>query len=480
MENYILPNRTAQNRLIAIVCVGTFIANLDSTIVNITLPTLSNEFHVSPSVVSWTVLAYLLCETAFMLPFGKLADIKGIKSVYTAGFLVFLIGSILCGFSTSMGELIACRALQGVGGAMLFTVMMAFIPIHLPPERRIQAMGLTTTAAAAGVALGPPLGGWIASLIGWRWIFFVNVPICVAAIVAAYRHIPAASPRTTDKRFDFAGAFYSFVALIFFLYGISMGREHGWGSPVIVSCLLLAALGTAAFVRRQGRIAYPLMNLALFKDRALLFAILSFSASLMTVGGILFLFPFYLEEYRNLDTHVAGMIMILLSVGQFIGPYMGKASQKYGAVKVCLAGLALSLVSFLFFLRLAPLTEVILIVLFLGLFGLSQGISKAPNVSLIMGAAPPDSRGAVSSLMSLSRSLSIALGVLFFETIFSDSIPHAISIDNTHIAAGISHVRELAPGFFNAFLFGVIISLAAVVSMLAISWNKPEKAAVKN
>jgi EmrB/QacA subfamily drug resistance transporter len=472
MEDYTLPDKNAQNRLIAIICAGTFIANLDATIVNITLPTLSEEFSVSPSVVSWAILAYLLCETGFMLPFGKLADITGIKRVYLTGFIVFLIGSLLCGISTGMGELIAFRALQGVGGAMLFTVMLAFIPIYIPLERRVAAMGVVTTAAAAGVALGPPLGGWITTFIGWRWIFFVNLPFCLAAIFAVKRYIPAASPRATDRRFDFAGSIYSFSALVFFLYGVSMGREHGWNSPTIIACFLIAGLSAMAFIRQEKKIPYPLLNLAVLRDKVMLFGTLSLSASLMTVGGVLFIFPFYLEEYRNLDTHVAGMIMMLLSFGQFIGPYMGGISQKFGIVRICLAGLLLGFLSFLLFIGLDPMTKLLFIVFYLGLFGLSQGIGKAPNAALVMACAPPDCRGAVSSILNLCRSLSIALGVLFFETIFSDSIPHHISVENKHIGAGISHASELAPGFFNTFLFGTFVSLAAILLMLKVGREK--------
>ena len=465
MESYLIEKRRDQNLLVALVCAGAFIANLDSTIVNIALPTLSAEFGISPSVVSWTVLAYLLCEAGFMLPFGKLSDIKGIKAVYQAGFFVFMVGSIFCGMASSIAELISARAFQGIGGAMLFTVMMAFIPIYLPAERRIKTMGMVTTAAAIGVALGPPIGGWITALFGWRWIFFVNVPFCLASLYTATHFIPSAYPQHAEKRFDLTGAAYSFAALIFFLYAVNMGLELGWMSPVILGCFALSIALTTAFVLRERKIDYPLLDLKLFSDKALRNGMLAFSFSLSTIGGVLFLFPFYLEEFRGLDTHVAGMIMILPSLGQFVGPYTGSLSAKYSPQRVCIGGMLLGIAAFTLFLALGTQSSLALIIVSLGLIGLSQGFSKAPNAALIMGCAPPGYSSTVSSIMSLCRSLSMALGVLFFETIFSDSIPHQISLGNTSISETITHANELAPGFMNAFAFGTVVSVAAIFFM---------------
>lgn len=465
MDEYLLENPKHQNILIALICAGAFIANLDATIVNITLPVLSQEFSVSPGTVSWTVLTYLLFEAGFMLPMGKLADMKGVRAVYLAGFVVFLLGSLACGVSSRIDGLITFRAFQGIGGAMLFTVMMSFIPIYLPPGRRVFATGLVTTAAAAGVGLGPPLGGWLASTVGWRWIFFVNIPFCLAAIVAGWRFIPAAFPQIPDRRFDFAGAVFSFLAFVFFLLAVNKGLEWGWTSPAILACFGASALAMALFIRREKKIDYPLIRFRLFTSRIIAFGLLSLSVSLMTAGGVLFIFPFYLMEGRGLDIHIAGLIMILLSLGQFVGPYMGRLSEKFGESSVCLTGLAVGVLSFLFFLGLGHETPLYMICLALGLFGLSQGISKAPSIALVMDCAPPAEKNALAGVVSLCRSLSIALGVLFFETVFSGSIPHSISLNDTHIAAAIAHPRELATGFHDAFLFGALISLIAVVLM---------------
>ena len=473
MDDYVIKSAKHQNILITLICAGAFIANLDTTIVNITLPTLSREFAISPGAVSWTVLAYLLFEAGFMLPMGRLADMKGIKNIYLAGFAIFLVGSLACGVSFYISQLIASRAFQGIGGAMLFTVMMSFIPLYLPPARRVFATGLVTTAAAAGVGLGPPLGGWIASFMGWRWIFFVNVPFCLMAIAGGYRFIPSAFPQVPQRRFDFAGAVFSFLAFVFFLVAVNHGREWGWTSPAILTLLCASGLMLVFFIIREKKIDYPLINFTLFRNRVIVFGLLAFGASLLTAGGVLFIFPFYLIECRGFDTHITGGIMILLAVGQFIGPYSGPMSEKFGIISVCLAGLAIGVASFLLFLPLEYESPLPYICLALGLFGLSQGASKASNIAVIINCAPPAGKNALAAIVSLCRSLSIALGVLFFETIFSESIPHSISTNNMHLTTAIAHPQELVAAFHNVFLFGAAISLLAVFFMILAKQRAP-------
>jgi EmrB/QacA subfamily drug resistance transporter len=472
MQDKYIENKAGQNWLISLVCIGAFIVNLDTTIVNISLPVISEEFNVSPSVVSWIILAYLVCETGFMLPFGRLADMKGIRRTYLAGFIIFLVGSFLCGISQGFGGLLAFRAVQGIGGAMIFTVMLAFFPIHLPPDMRPKAIGFATAAAAAGVGLGPPIGGWITAFIGWRWIFFVNVPICIASILAIKKYIPSVLPATKKSSFDYIGSFCSLTAMILFLFSVNMGRELGWNSPIILSCFALFLIMLVAFCVQERRIAYPLMDFALFRDRNILFPFLAFNASMMTVGGVLFLFPFYLQEFRGLNPHVSGMIMMPIALGQFVGPFSGVLTGRFGVIKVCIAGLLLGCLSFILFLFLDENTPVLFIVAMLCLFGFAQGIGKAPNLTFIMNYAPTDKRGLASSLITLSRSLAVALGVLFFETVFSDSIPHFVSAANIHISNGVSQVGELHQGFLNTNIFGIFISVLAAAFMFSVRTNK--------
>ena len=423
------------------------------------------EFQASPSRIAWVCLAYLLCETGFLLPFGKLADMKGGKPVYLAGLLVFLVGSALCASANKVNELILFRALQGVGGALLYTVMLSFIALHLPPERRVGATGLVTTAAAAGFGLGPPLGGWIETQVGWRWIFLVNIPFCAVASLAAVRYLPAAPYRRLGARFDLPGAVFSIVVLVCFLFGVNQGVGRGWTSPIILTSLALAAVFTVAFAFSQLRAPDPLLDVRLFRDRTLALILASLAASFSTVGGVVFLFPFYLVDYSHLKPDVAGMLMTTLSVGQFAGPFTGRLSQRFGAYRLCLAALGLSVASFLFFLSLTLTSTVPVLILAMGLFGLAQGFGKAPNTALAMDRAPASKAHQVSSILGLVRSLPMALGVLFFATLFSQGIPRHVSLQDTHLGA-LPDPSVLAPGFHHALTFGLVVSVAAMVAMI--------------
>jgi EmrB/QacA subfamily drug resistance transporter len=400
-----------------------------------------------------------------MLPFGKLADRKGFKNIYLIGFAIFLISSLLCGLSSGLTELVTFRAVQGIGGAMIFTVIMTFIPIYLPPNMRVSAIGFTTLTAAAGVGLGPPIGGFITTLIGWRWIFFVNIPVCLASVWAIWKFIPTEYPKSVDAKFDYTGSFFFMVSIIAFLFAINMGREFGWTSPTILGSCTASVIFTAAFFFRERHIDYPILDLHFFQNRSFNFALLALIVSLMTFGGVLFLFPFLLIDYMQLTPHAAGMIMMLLAVGQLVSPWTGLLTSRFGIVQICIIGLALGCIPSIIFLFLNDTTSIFIIMISLGLFSFTQGISKAPNISLLMESVPLDKKSAVSSIVTLCRSLSIALGVLFFETIFSDSIPHGISLSNQRLSDGISHVRELHSGFFNAFLFCLFLSILSVIFM---------------
>lgn len=461
-EPFTVNERPRQRWLIGLVALGGFIVNLDMTIVNISLPVISREFSVSPSTVAWIVLSYLLCETAFMLPIGELANRKGIKNIFLWGFSLFTIGSLFCGLSPGFSWLVASRALQGIGGAMVFTVMLTFITLHLPKEKRVGAVGVATTAAALGVGLGPPLGGLLTTYAGWRWIFFVNLPICIPALWLIWKHLPGHSPISRVPRFDYAGTFLFSSALLSFLFAVNTGREYGWASLTILSCFGYAATGIYLFFRLENHIEHPVLDLRLFRNPQLRFPLLAMSLSFMTVGGVLFIFPFYLLDFRLLTPHESGLFMIPLSAGQFIGPWSGKLTAKFGVLPVCISALGMGSAAFGLFMLLDAGTAASFILAALGLFGLSLGIGKAPNFAHIMELAPDDSKALVSSIVTLLRSLSIAIGVLLFETVFSDSIPHDISLQDTHIAEIISHHMELYPGFFNTFSAGLGVSLLAL------------------
>lgn len=455
-----------QRRMMLIVSAGAFMANLDTCIVNVCLPTIARHFDTTPSTVSLVVLSYLLCEVSFLLLFGKLGERWGITRVFLIGFTVFTAGSLLCGLTHTLPGLVAWRAMQGVGGSMIFAVMLAFPGVYLPERKRASAMGVLTLVSALGVAVGPPVGGLLTTTLGWNWIFFVNIPIGIAAVIAGYFWLPRRHPACSDRRIDVTGAVLSFVALGSALLALNQGHEWGWTSARILGLVAVAVCGGVAFVLRERRSTHPLLDLGLFRSRRFTLATTAFLLAMATTGGVMFIFPFYLQELRGFAPVAAGAILMVNAVGQFAGPWSGRLANRYGARAVCGAGLSLSIVAFGLFCLLTDVSPLWFIVLALGLFGVSQGLNKAPNLSMALDDVPAAGKAQAGSVTSVARSLGLALGIASFEAMFSGGITRAAKRDGVSLTTAQVPHALLHHGFTVAFIFGVVISIAALILTL--------------
>ena len=352
MNSSPIPNiETSKQRWVLIsAAFAIFMSNLDISIVNISLPVISQHFNVSTSIVSRVVLIYFLVLTGFLLGFGKLGDIKGFKKVFVAGFVIFILGSFLCGISGNINQLIAFRVIQAIGGSILVALAPAIVSAFLPSHTRGKALGIIGTFGAFGITMGPAIGGFITSWLGWRWIFFVNVPIGIIAIFVGILTLPDKQAKSEDSRFDFPGAVYIFCALMTLLYSLNMGQELGWLSSVILMNFLGSLIFFMLFIFREKRISYPIMNPDLFKNRNFSMGILSSLFVLMVLNGTVFIFPFYLEMARDLSINKAGLMLVIPSgVMIFMGPVAGGISDKIGSRWLCAVGMFLcSGVFFLF------------------------------------------------------------------------------------------------------------------------------------
>jgi EmrB/QacA subfamily drug resistance transporter len=463
MDDYVIKAKWHQWTMMAVVYFGSFMANLDGTIVNVCLPTIAGEMNISPSLASLIILAYLLSEAGPLLAFGKLGDLYGARPVFLAGFALFALSSLACGFSSSLWNLVAMRAVQGIGGAMLYSIMLTFASLYMPAEKRGVAMGCSTLAAALGVAVGPTAGGFIAHYVGWRCIFFINVPLGIVALLLGYFVLPGNHPPAKDRRFDVLGAFYQTAFLVSLIFALNQGVELGWTSLPILSAFGASLLMAFLFVERERRIDYPILDLRLFTSRNTLFYNMNLCLSMMLLGGMLFLIPFYLQDIVNLKPGNIGLIMSVISLGQFLGPYAGRLGDRKGHRKVMLAGLSLGILSFGMFVATdfgGPLWWVIAAIV---LFGLSQGLNRPPNIQLIMASLPSERKGTASCVTALMRSLGLVLGVVLFETTLSTFLPPSVSLNAVSLKnSGIS-TRLLHEAFITTFIEGLAISILMVI-----------------
>jgi EmrB/QacA subfamily drug resistance transporter len=396
--------------VLATVMVGTFMGPLDGSVVNIALPTLTDFFGVPISTVEWVVLAYLLGVSTFLLTFGRLGDMLGLKRVYLVGFGIFAAGSLACAFSWSIWALVGFRVVQAIGAGLLFAVGPAIITQNFPPQERGKALGFVGISVSAGLAVGPTLGGLIIGVAGWPWIFIINVPVSIVAFVMAWRVLPARVPQ--GQRFDPYGAVLSFLTLFPLLLVLSKGESWGWGSPAVIGLVLLAAASGVMFVWTELRVTQPVLDLRLFRIRVFSASVASALGSYIVTATIIFLLPFYLMQVRGFSVEHAGLLLTPIPLATaIVGPFSGSLSDRIGSRFLSTLGLLISMVGVLSFLSLSITTSTLGIAVRVLVPGIGMGLFQPPNSSAIMGAVPRDRLGIASGMVATARNVGMVLGV---------------------------------------------------------------------
>jgi EmrB/QacA subfamily drug resistance transporter len=455
------PEKRTYIWLVLSICFAAFMATLDSYIVTISLPVIARSFGVGPGTVSWVVLSYVLFLTATMLVVGKLADRIGLKRIFLIGYGTFLAGSALCGVSGNLPLLVAARALQGVGGAMLTVPAYALIPRHVPERIRGWAFGLLATAAALGLAVGAPAGGVITGYLSWNWIFLINLPIGIPAILLARKVLPDDEVRSEGDAcgpFDLPGALLSFAGVLLLILTLNRGRELGWVSPPVIAGLAGSALLAALFVVRESRVEDPLVAPALFAARNFTRAAVGAGLAFMVLAGSNFLLPFYLQRLKGMPPRDAGFLLMLYSAAYLaVSPLAGRAADRIAPAWLCFLGTLSAAVACGFFALSLSSSGLAPVALFLVWLGASYGLFFSPNTTLVMGAAPLDAQGSGAAMFSVISRLSIVLGVSLFETLFSQFAPET----GSGAAAGTVSSSDLQAGFRAAYILGAALCLAA-------------------
>jgi len=452
-----------------------FMVNLDTYIVNVSLPTISRYFDITMSNVSLVVISYLLALTSTTLIFGKMVDTFGVKNMFVAGYLVFSAGSLLCGISWTIWILVLSRFLQGIGGAMIVISGYTSITKHLPADRRGWAFGCVSSAAAVGIAVGTPLGGIITGYLSWHWIFLLNVPVGIIASILCVRTLPA-SDRSTEsgRHFDFKGAALSFFGILSLVYALNFGKECGWTSVPIVTAFLLAFAITVLFIVQEKRSANPLLNLGIFKNTSFLFAIVGTMAALIIMAGNNFMLPFYLEMSRGLKPQQAGLVLMIYSIVYMIaGPRAGRASDRIRPSLLCAAAMlsaSCACLSFVFTLSVQSLYPVIV---FLFWYAISNSLFMPSNNNLVMSMAEENHQGEASGVFNVFSKLALVLGVCLFEALFSEMIPrHSGDLADAGIPAGL-----LNHGFQAVYLCAAAICLLGLIFTILTAREKGLSAA---
>jgi EmrB/QacA subfamily drug resistance transporter len=461
------PGSLSREHLLIVISVAfsSFMAGLNYYVVTISLPTIADQFNTGTGEVSAVILAYMLVGTGSLFVFGRLGDRIGLKKVFVAGYVFFTAGCLLCGLSNSIGMLVAFRLIQGIGGGMLMATGYAVIARFLPADSTGRAYGITLTSFAVGIATGAPVGGFITGYLSWHWIFFVNVPVGITAIVVAVRFVPGRrdSREKEHKTFDIPGALLSFFGLGALLYGCNTGKTIGWTSRPIVISLSLAFVLLGLFVVRERKCESPLLDFTLLKKRSLAYALLASVMAFTLLGGNTFLLPFYLQMIRHLSVQQAGLMLLIYSLVQIVvTPHAGRLSDRISPRILCSAGLASAFFCVLFFSSSLKFNSLVPSLILLIWLPLSYAFFIAPNTNRVMRLASLNRQGTASGLLSTTTNLGMMLGVVIFDTVFSQGFARTLPKGGSLLRAAIP-MEVLLRGFSHAYAVGAMICLIACV-----------------
>ncbi len=394
--------------------------SLGTSIANVGLPNLAQAFNASFQEVQWIVLAYLLAITTLIVSVGRLGDITGRRRLLLAGIFLFTVASVLCGVAPTLWLLIAARAAQGIGAAIMMALTMAFVGETVPKAKTGSAMGLLGTMSAIGTALGPSLGGVLIAGLSWRAIFLVNVPLGILTFLLAHRHLPVdrRGPKADRAGFDNVGTLL--LALTLAAYALAMTIGRGSFGPLNMALLLAAVFGVGLFVLAEARAASPLIRLAMFRD-PVLSASLAMSALVSTVMmATLVVGPFYLSRALGLD---AALVGIVLSVGPLVaaltGVPAGRIADRFGAERMTIVGLTGMAAGSLILSMMPAISGIPGYIAPIVVITSGYALFQTANNTAVMTDIRPDQRGVISGMLNLSRNLGLITGASVMGAVFA-------------------------------------------------------------
>ena len=395
---------------LAAVMLGTVMGPLDGSIANVALTTIGRVFATTVDTVEWVLLAYLLVSASTVAMFGRLGDMIGQKRIYLIGFGVFGASSIACALAPSLIALVAARAVQGVGSAMLVACTPAIITGAFPASQRGRAIGMNGAAVAAGLTAGPLLGGLIVTYADWRWIFLINIPISIVALGAAA--IVLRPERGTPAGFDAAGAAIGGTGLVALTLALSRAHVWGWDSPATLGLLAVFAVAVPIFLRVERSVASPMLDLTLFRNRIFAFSVTASTLYFMALFSLVFTIPIVAQVVLGRNGLEAGLLLLpVTALNVVLAPLAGALSDRVPARYLSTFGSSVFALGAIVLILLPANPAPWTIAAALLVCGLGTAVFSQPNNSTIMGNVPPDRRGIAGGILATSRTTGQLLGV---------------------------------------------------------------------
>jgi len=466
--------------VLSVTTIGALMAAIDSNIVILALPNMMESLHANLVQMIWVIMSYILTSTVILLSLGRMADMLGRVRMYNLGFVIFTVGSALCGISQNAVQLILARIVQGSGGAMMVVNSAALLTEVFPPNERGRALGLNGITFAAGSVLGPVLGGLILSAISWRWIFFINVPIGIAGTLWAYRALKELAPRVRGERFDAAGAATFSLGLLALLIALTSGINAGWLSAPILGLFLLSAAMIALFFWQERRTATPVLDFSLFRSRVYAFSTLAAMVQSLAMFSVNFLIVFYLQGVRGYDPLRAALLLLPMPIVMaVVAPLSGILSDRVGARIPATTGVLIQAAALLWLTFLQPETPYQTVALELALMGLGGGMFYSPNTSAAMNAAPKNRLGIASGALVTLRQTGMVTSLALAMAVAASTMPQDDMMKlfvGTNVTLGSTTMQSFVLGMHGAF--GVSIALSLVAAILSFVRGREDRSVV--
>ncbi len=436
------------------VALATFMTYLDNNIVNVALPTIERDLHLSTAGLEWVVSGYILVFASLLLAGGRLADVYGRKRLFAIGLIIFTAASLVAGFAGSADVLVAARAVQGLGAALLTPTTLAIISAtYSDPRERNMAVGVWSAVGALALALGPLLGGLISDHLSWGWIFFLNVPVGIATLALGLWAISESRESAAPHRLDLPGVALSSLALFGLTYSLIEGHDRGWTSPVILGGFALAAALGLAFVWREQRTAEPMVAMSLFRDRVFSGGLIALIMWGFGIFGIYFFTSLYLQNVLGFSPTEAGAAFVpmalLMAAGAIASERVAHRIGAYRSVGVAMALMAAGIASVSLlgadatFWQLMPSFAAI---------GIGGGLT-VPLTATVLSAMPRDEAGVASGIFNASREVSGLLGITVIGAILT-----------ARQGAAVRSGESAVDAFLSGYQLGLLVAAALVAA----------------
>jgi len=452
---------------LAAVAFGLFMIMLDNTVVNVALPSIERDLHVSISSLEWVVTAYALTFAALLITGGKLGDLFGRRRIFIVGIAIFTLSSLACGLAPSSGFLIGARAVQGVGAALMNPASLSIITATFPPRERGQAIGIWAGVSAMALAIGPLVGGLIVENINWNWIFFINVPVGVVGIIVSQLVIKESRDTSHEQSIDLPGLVTSSAGLFALTYALIEGNRHGWGSPEIMGLFVAAAVLLTAFVLVEHRQRLPMLDLSLFKSGS--FTGANIVAMLVSLGmfGVFLFVSLYIQNILGWSPTQAGASFLPMTILIIlVAPLAGRASDRIGSRWLMGAGMTLVGTSLLLYQRVGLESTFWTLLPAMLLGGVGMAMTMSPMTAAAMSSVPVDKAGVGSGVLNSFRQLGGSLGIALMGAILASYL--------TVSPRSPEGAQQFVNGLHAALLVAAGITFAAAIVSVVLVRTRPQ------